>query len=369
MTPAGRIQATYQLAAPTRRRALASARDLVVEQTVEVPADCVPPPSRGMVGTIERLERAGRGRWRAACSYDPALVGDSLPQLLNLLFGHPSLLPGVRLVDVEFPDPPPAGLAGPAFGLEGIRRLCGVPSRPLLCSVAKPVGLSPSELARRCHDFAMAGTDIIKDDHGLANQAAAPFRERVLRCQEAVAAANAETGGRALYFPNLSRGIQHLWEDLEQVRSAGCRGVLLCPLLMGLDTLRALASRSQLAILSHPSFAGGLLQPRQGIAPDVFYGVLLRAIGSDGVIYPNAGGRFPVPLATCRAINRRLGAPLSGFKPALPVAGGGIDAARVPYWIKQYGTDIMFLVGSSLYAQRDLRSATARLVDSIRRSV
>ena len=45
-----------------------------------------------------------------------------------------------------------------------------------------------------------------------------------------------------------------------------------------------------------------------------------------------------------------------------------MDAERVPYWIKQYGNDTMFLVGSSLYAQRDLRAATARLVDSIRRS-
>ena len=52
----------------------------------------------------------------------------------------------------------------------------------------------------------------------------------------------------------------------------------------------------------------------------------------------------------------------------MPVAGGGVDAARVPYWIRRYGRDTMFLVGSSLYTQRDLRAATARLVDSIRRS-
>lgn len=363
-----RIWATYELAAPTRRAVLARARDMAVEQTVEVPADCVPLASRPMVGTVERVERAGPARWRVTCSYDAAIVGDGVPQLFNLLFGNVSLQQGVRLVDLELGESALAALPGPAFGVEGIRRLCGVESRPLLCAAAKPIGLSPAELARICYDFAAAGADLVKDDHGLANQASAPFRERVARCQEAVTEANAATGGRALYFPNLSHNVEALWEDLDLVRSLGCRGVLLSPMLTGPDVVRAIAGRGEVAILSHPTFTGALLQRRHGIAPEVLFGVLFRVIGSDGVIYPNTGGRFPLPLATCRAIVHRLRAPLGRLRSALPVAGGGVAAERVPYWIRQYGPDTMFLVGSSLYAQRDLRAATARLVDSIRRS-
>ncbi len=368
MNRTSRIRAAYELAAPTRPAALAKARDLTVEQTVEVPADCVPSPSRPMVGRVERVERAGPSRWRVTCSYHPAIVGDSVPQLFNLLFGNVSLQRGVRLVDLELAETALGALPGPAFGVEGIRRLCGVASRPLLCAAAKPIGLSAAALAKICYQFAAAGADIVKDDHGLANQAPARFRERVARCQEAVSEANAATGGRTLYFPNLSRGASELWEDLEFVRSLGCRGVLLSPMLTGPDVVRAIAARGDVAILSHPSFAGALLQRRHGIAPEVLFGVLFRAIGSDGVIYPNAGGRFPLPLETCRAIVHRLRVPLGGLRPAFPVAGGGVAAERVPYWITQYGPDTMFLVGSSLYAQRDLRAATARLVDSIRRS-
>jgi len=238
----------------------------------------------------------------------------------------------------------------------------------LVCAAAKPIGLSSAGLARICYDFAAGGVDIVKDDHGLAGQEAAPFAERVARCQEAVAEANERTGGKTLYFPNLSRDAGALWEDLEYVRSHGCRGVLLSPMLLGPDAARAVAARGSVAILGHPSFTGALLQRRHGIAPEVLFGVLFRVIGSDGVIYPNAGGRFPISLASCRAINERLRAPLGSMRPAFPVAGGGVDAERVPYWIRQYGNDTMFLVGSSLYAQRDLRAATARLVDSIRRS-
>lgn len=368
MDHSGRIRAAYELAAPTRRAALAKAREMTVEQTVEVPADCVPGPSRAMLGTVERVERAGPSRWRIFCSYHSAVVGDSVPQLFNLLFGNISMLQGIRLVDLQLPDSLLNRLPGPAFGIQGLRQLCGVQGRPLVCAAAKPIGLSSAQLAKICYQFAAGGADIVKDDHGLASQDVAPFGERLARCQEAVAEANERTGAKALYFPNLSRGVSELWEDLEYVRSLGCRGVLLSPMLLGPDVVRAVAARGEVAILSHPTFAGALLQRRHGIAPEVLFGVLFRVIGSDGVIYPNAGGRFPLPLVTCRAINDRLRGPLGGLRAAFPVAGGGVAADRVPYWIAQYGPDTMFLVGSSLYAQRDLRAATARLVDSIRRS-
>jgi ribulose-bisphosphate carboxylase large chain len=364
----GRIRATYELVAASRRLALARARALAVEQTVEVPAGCVPPASRGLIGRIEALEPVGAGRWRVRGSYDVAVVGDSLLQLLNLLFGNASLGRGARLADLTLPGSLLARFSGPAFGVAGLRRLCGVPDRPLLCAPAKPIGLSSAALARTCYAFAAGGADIVKDDHGLANQRAAPFRERVARCHDAVCDANARTGGHAVYVPHLARGGAQAFQDLEYVVALGCRGVLVSPLLIGPDTVRAIAARRDVALLAHPTFSGSLLQRRHGIAPAVLYGTLFRLMGSDAVIYPNADGRFPLGLGDCLAINQRLRSPLGRLKPALPVAGGGVDAARVPYWIRRYGRETMFLVGSSLYTQRDLRAATARLVESIRRS-
>jgi TolA-binding protein len=49
------------------------------------------------------------------------------------------------------------------------------------------------------------------------------------------------------------------------------------------------------------------------------------------------------------------------------VPAGGIDAARVPHWIKRYGADTIFLLGASLYRQQDWASAAQRLVAAVRR--
>jgi len=145
--PNDRIRAVYQLTARDRPSARAKAEDMIVEQTVEVPADCVPRQlRRTIVGTIEHLERVGSARWRVACSYDVSVVGDSILQLFNLLFGNISMLAGIRLVELHVPPVP--GLPGPTFGIPGLRTLTGAAAGPLLCAAAKPVGLSPAGLAR-----------------------------------------------------------------------------------------------------------------------------------------------------------------------------------------------------------------------------
>jgi len=347
----------------------AKARDIALEQTVELPEGCFSPEIEAtVVGTVERLEACGESVWRAVIAYEPATLGDDALQLFNLLFGNISLKRGIRVEQVDWPAPVLRRLGGPRHGIDGLRRLCGdVRDRPLLCAALKPMGLSPERLAEICGQFVTGGADIVKDDHGLADQEAAPFEARVERCQEAVQRANRKTGGTSLYFPNLTCGPDRLPRRLELAEQAGCKGILISPLLVGLETVRWIARSTDLAILSHPALAGAYFQPSHGIAPEVLLGELFRIVGSDGVIYPNPGGRFPLSEESCAAINGRLRGPLGDLLPSFPVPGGGIDTHRVSHWIERYGPDTMFLIGGSLYAQPDLAAATRQLTRSLTR--
>ncbi len=364
--PEAVLRVTYQLTCAPDEAPEAKARAIGVEQTVEMPPHTVSPEiAARMIGVVERVEPLGGPRWRAVISYPDEAAGTDVLQLVNVLFGGVSLQSGVLVTDIELSPEWTAPFPGPALGIAGMRELCGVPRRPLLCTALKPMGSSASQLADLAYRFARGGIDCIKDDHGVTSQVAAPFAERVARCQEAVARANAETGGHTIYCPNVTGSAPDLEWRLAAARAAGCRGVLVTPLLQGLDAVRVIATTSGLAVLTHPALAGVFFQPHHGIRPEVLFGTLYRLLGADAVIYPNQGGRFVWEERASHAVNDALRRPWQGKRPALPVPGGGIDAARVAHWAELYGPDTMFLVGSSLYAQGDVERAARRLREAV----
>lgn len=337
------------------------ARGIALEQSVELPFACVPEAHHRMIPEERSLEPEGRG-YRLTLAYPAELLGGELLQMLNVLFGNISLKRGIRLVDVRWPAGLPGGksLPGPRYGVSGLRELTGIEDRALTCTALKPVGSSTAELAGACAAFARGGIDLIKDDHGLANQASAPFDERLARCQEA-----AQAHAPAWYVPNVTAGRGELERRTEAAVNAGCRMVLVCPFLTGLDALCALRRQFPVAIMAHPAFAGSVAGTDHGIAPDLLLGELLRLLGADAVIYPNTGGRFPTyDAALCERIIDRLRRPIAGaevtMEPAWPTPGGGVDASRVAEWNARYGRDTIFLVGGSLYAQGDLEAASRR---------
>ena len=362
------LRVTYELACAGRPEAERTASEIALEQTVELPADVVRTrfPS-GLVGRVDAVRERDDGRWEAEIAYPLETVGSDVPQLWNLLFGNISLKAGIRLRAVGWPSALLHELGGPQYGVGGLRRLCGVDERrPLLCAALKPMGLSAGELARLCGQFAAGGIDLVKDDHGLVDQPSAPFDERVTRCQAAAEETNARTGGTTLYLPNVTAGVGELARRVEFAAKAGCRGVLLSPLPAGPDSLRWIARNTELAILAHPSLSGAYLRDDHGLAPELLLGELFRILGADGVIYPNAGGRFPFSEETCAAIHAALRKPLGPIEPAFPMLGGGIEVDRVPHWIERYGPDTVFLIGGSLYARDNLSGATRDLLAALR---
>lgn len=409
-----RLVVTYRLAAlparERRERAVAIAR----EQTVEIPEGIVSArreaPAVGRV--VGRPEALADGTWEVRIAYPLAALcaaprrGSArpvldLPQLLNVVYGNVSMWQGVAVAHLGWPPSLLAAFPGPALGIAGLRALCGVPRRPLLCAALKPLGLSVRELARLAGRAAEAGVDLVKDDHGLADQVFAPLRERLRRCQGVVREAAVRAGSRTLYVPNLSGPVERLEERLELARELGIRVVMLAPALLGLDHVRAVVTGAArgIAVLGHPSFSGAWLAPGHGLTAETVWGELFRLIGCDGVIYPNAGGRFPITAATVAAVHQRLRAPLGAtgggrssepasacpaeaagtpsdqaegevagaVRPALPLLGGGIQPATVAGWVERFGPDTGFLVGGAIYRSADPVGTARGILDALAR--
>jgi len=243
-----------------------------------------------------------------------------------------------------------------------LREVLGAPDRALTCTELKPQGLPASGLARLAGMMARGGIDVIKDDHGLADQSYSRFANRVPAVAEAVAAANAATGGATRYWPSLSGDLDQLRRQVAIVRASGLDGVLMAPMILGLPSVAALVrDNPDLFFMAHPAMAGAAR-----IAPKLLLGKLYRLLGADATVYPNYGGRFGYTPETCQALARAALDPWEGIRPCVPVPAGGMSVERVPELLDFYGHDIMLLIGGGLLTARErLNEATAAFVAAV----
>ena len=351
-----RFTARYRIAAETLAEAEAAARALAVEQTIEFPAELTTGRIAGeVVARVEDLRELGGGAFAAELSFAVELVGGELTQLLNVFFGNSSLLPNVRLERIGLSPRLAARFPGPRFGVAGLRRLLGAPKGPILSTALKPLGLSPSDLAEMALRLAAGGVHLIKDDHGLAGQAFAPFEARL----EAVVRALAGTG--AIYAPNVTAPGEETLRRARLAREAGAGAVMVAPGLVGFDRMERLAREVGLPVLSHPAFLGGFVPKGDGgIAHYALFGQLQRLAGADAVIFPNHGGRFAFTKEECAQVNAGLKNDLAGLAPAFPAPGGGMSLERVPEMRALYGEDLIFLIGGALHRRGPDLTANAR---------
>jgi ribulose-bisphosphate carboxylase large chain len=259
---------------------------------------------------------------------------------------------GLRLVRFELPESLSLQFRGPRFGCDGLRRLLGVEDRPLLSTAIKPMGLSTTELAEFAYQFALGGIDLIKDDHGLADQCFSRFEDRVEYLSAAVQRANQATGLRCLYLPNITGPHDEILDRARAARRAGAGGYLVAPGLCGWDAMRVVADDDQcgLPIMSHPAFLGAFTTGSDaGIAHGALYGQINRLAGADATIFPNYGGRFSFSPAECRDIVDGCARPMGGIKRIFPTPAGGMTMQRIDDLCEFYGNEVVLLIGGDLH--------------------
>ena len=346
-----------------------AAEEICVEQSVEFPTVVLPPgeiPGQ-ILGRIESFSPAGEDVWKAEISFCAETAGE-FTQFLNVVFGNFSIKQHVRVAKINLSPSLYQFIRGPRFGIEGIRDLLQEQERPLLMTALKPLGLSAADFGALMRVFAENGIRIVKDDHGLADQKFAPFKERVRYCCDAANAAYEKTGKRCLYVPNVTAPFTELRERALYAKECGAGGIMVAPGLTGLDAMKALAEDDEIAlpVFSHPAFSGSNVVNRQGFSVPAYYGTLMRLAGADAVIFPNYGGRFSFTKEECLGIALAGKESLQDLKTMIPCPSGGMQIDRIPGMLETYGKDICLLIGGGLFTcGPDLEKNCRDFVDAV----
>jgi ribulose-bisphosphate carboxylase large chain len=365
-----RFEVIYRLVAADQADALSLAEAIALEDTLEIPRDVVPAGyiEDVVLGRVEDVTQTDERIWTARVSYHIDAAGRELPQLINVILGNASILSGVKAIDLRPNADVNERFPGARFGAKGLRALTGRNKGGYVCPVIKPQGSDTATLANLCYLTARAGADIIKEDHGLANQDAAPFLERVKACSAAVARANEERAAegdssQALYLPNIGGHGDQVRELAMYAMDAGAKGILIIPGLLGFDAINRLAQDSDfnLPIMAHPSHLGPyVLSPDHGYSHGMLFGLMMRLAGADISVFPNHGGRFGFSMQDCKDIVAACRRETGPGMPILPSPGGGMSIDRLPDMMALYGEDCVYLLGGSLLRYGD------RIGDAIR---
>ena len=290
--------------------------------------------------------------------------GPQIPMMLTTIFGNISMIGDIKLLDVQFPKSFVEQFPGPRFGIRGIRKLLGVPARPLLNNMVKPsTGITPEQGAELLYQAASGGTDIIKDDEVLGNTELSPVLQRVERYMPKLRKAEKETGEKKLYAVNVTDEPERCIKLAEAAVDIGANALLVNYLPAGLGLITSLCRNPKIKvpILAHLDFGGALYaSPWHGISSALLYGKLARLAGVDLLCIPTPYGKFSLNYTKYIQIVHGLRSPLHDTPGVWPIAGGAIKQGHIPKLFNDLGFDFIIGAGGAIHAHPMGAAAGAR---------
>ncbi|MBS1512890.1 MAG: ribulose-bisphosphate carboxylase large subunit family protein [Bacteroidetes bacterium] len=320
------------------------------------------------VESVEALETVDTpaipGATSATGKYHRAIVkvswsienfGYNLPVLISTLQGNLyeiKQFTGLKLMEIDLPVSFGNHYSGPAFGIEGCRRLTNVNDRPLIGTIIKPsIGLSVEQTAGIVKTLAEAGIDFIKDDELLSSSANSNFNDRVDAVMKVINAHADATGKKVMYAFNLSGEVDEMLHRYDKIVQSGGTCAMVSINSVGLSAVKKIGDQKQLAIHGHRNGWGMLTRhPLLGIDFKA-YQKLWRLAGVDQLHVNGIQNKFwESDDSVVRSIEACL-APMYHHNTVLPVVSSGQWGGQAFETYRRTKTvDLLYMAGGGIMA-------------------
>ena len=332
------------------------------------------------------FESLGDGSYIVRVAYPVELFEEgNMPAFLASVAGNifgMRRVKSLRVEDIYMPEQFLKHFKGPDQGIQGVRERLKIYDRPIVGTVPKPKeGYTAEEVGKLAYEILVGGMDFIKDDENLASPSFCRFEARANAIMKAIDRAEKETGEKKTWLANITADVREMEKRLKLIADLGNPHIMVDVVIAGwsvLTYIRDLAEEHKLAIHGHRAFHAAFTRnPYHGISMFTL-AKLYRVIGIDQlhVGTPEVGKLEAKTIDVIR--NARvlrdpvyrpdvedsihLAQPLTMFKPAFPVASGGLHPGTLPAVIKAMGMDIVIQVGGGTLGHPDGPRAGAAAV-------
>ncbi len=299
----------------------------------------------------------------------------SIPQLLSSIGGNiygMKLIKNLRWEDIEFPVKYSASFKGPAFGIDGIRKILKIKGRVILGSIIKPkVGLTAAQQAKLSAAVWLNGIDLVKDDENLTNMSFNRFADRVKKVLYWKKKVEKETKQKKVYACNITAPPEQMLERAKLVKKLGGKCVMVDIVSTGLDNVQYLRKKN-LGLIIHGHRAGHALFTRNkkhGMSMLVI-AKLARLAGVDQLHTGTVVGKMEGDREDVLTVNQLMKEDWkshnivkedwSKIKPVLPIASGGLHPGLLPKLVEILGINLIANFGAGIHGHPDGSVAGAR---------
>jgi ribulose-bisphosphate carboxylase large chain len=367
-----RITATYFIETPFAPEKAAAV--LAGEQSsgtfVAVPGETEELKQRfaARVESVELLEIVNEpaipGASSATGKYHRAMVkvswsienfGYNLPVMVSTLQGNLyeiTQFTGLKLMEIDLPASFEKQFSGPAFGIDGCRKLTGVNDRPLIGTIIKPsIGLSPEQTAAMVKTLAEAGIDFVKDDELLSSSANSNFNDRVDAVMKVINAHADKTGKKVMYAFNISGEIEEMLHRYEKIINSGGTCAMVSMNSVGLSAAKKICDQKQLVIHAHRNGWGMLTRhPLLGIDFKA-YQKIWRLAGVDQLHVNGIQNKFWESDDSVVSSIEACLTPMFNHKKVFPVVSSGQWGGQAfETWRRTKTVDLLYMAGGGIMA-------------------
>ena len=277
--------------------------------------------------------------------------GDDIGAMLTAIFGKISLVPKIKLEDIEFSEDYLKLFKGPRYGIDGIRNILNKPNEPLLMSIFKPcLGITTEMLGEMFLSQAEAGIDLVKDDEILYDKDLDSTLKRLEACLKAKDKANAKT----IYAISLTGKANEILQRAKKLEENGANCFLFNYVAYGFPMLQALREETNIPIMAHPAFSGSMCHGAySGLSEHLILGKLPRILGADIILFPSPYGSLAWEKEITQEIFNSHTKELPNIKKSFPSPSAGIKASMIPKIIHDFGKDVIINAGTAVWSHTD----------------
>lgn len=309
---------------------------------------------------------------------------NNIPQIMSSIAGNifgMKSVKNLRLVDLGIPEKILKEYKGPRYGIEGVREMLEVESRPLMGTIVKPkLGLDQKEHAKVAEKSWIGGCDIVKDDENLTSQPFNKFEDRLTETLESRDRAEDETGEKKVYMCNVTAPFNEMMERAEEIKKQGGRYMMIDVVTVGFSALQEMRDEGpDLVIHAHRAMHGAITRKKEhGITMQAL-GQLYRLIGVDQLHIGTGVGKMEGEKndikwikeniskkevteydTTMEDMKKRLKQNWHQIKPVFPVSSGGLHPGIIHELMDFLGKDLIIQAGGGVHGHPDGSKAGAK---------